>query len=174
MTRHERVAHKQDISNNSTRISLPRQNDTNVPHKPSDIGAGYQWPQQTQSEDSGSVPTELVESVEFRQPSQLWPPGRPDVGEPSFDFFDDPSHFQEFENFLDSIGLGAGWTPPDLIHQVETSRTLEANNERGQPSHLIPNESRSDSPFGSWLPSVPQDDQILASIADKGMLSPFL
>ena len=95
--------------------------------------------------------------------------------EPPFDFFrDDSSHFQEFENFLDSVGLSAGWTPPslDLGHQVETSQTLQVNHERGQPK--IPNESRSGSPFGSWLPSVPQDDQTLGSISDKGMRSLFL
>lgn len=101
--------------------------------------------------------------------------------EPSFDFFyDDPSHFQEFENFLDSVGLPAGWTPPVLGHQVETSQTLQANHESGQPDHTppIPTESRSGSPspFGSWLPSVPQDDddQALGSMSDRGMRSFFL
>lgn len=97
--------------------------------------------------------------------------------EPSFDFFhDDPSHFQEFANFLESVGLPAGWTPPGLGHQVEASQNLQVSRERESPNspRLISDESRSGSPFGSWLPSVPQDDQTLGSVSDKGMPSLFL
>lgn len=97
LTRHERIAHEQN-NDNSTRSSLPRQTDAQVPNysaqspfgrpvpvhasplltaailpwdaEGSCMGTGYQWSQQTQSEAA------------FRQPSQLVPPNGPDAGKP--------------------------------------------------------------------------------------------
>ncbi|KAJ5795128.1 hypothetical protein N7457_001727 [Penicillium paradoxum] len=87
---------------------------------------------------------------------------------------EDLNHFQEFTHFLDSIGLPGEWLPSE----GETSQTNEANfedaRETGRPTHEHHERprrggegSRGDSPFRSWLPSVPRGDQSLATLSDS-------
>ena len=87
------------------------------------------------------------------------------------------NHFQEFTHFLDSIGLPAEWVPtavesaqvqsavPDDVPDVSrVSRDQQGTSRRGQGE----GGSRADSPFRSWLPSVPPGDQSLGTISDYG------
>jgi hypothetical protein len=89
---------------------------------------------------------------------------------------EDLNHFQEFTHFLDSIGLPGEWLPSE----GETSQTQEVNledaRETGRPTHEYHERtrrggegSRGDSPFRSWLPSVPRGDQSLGTLSDSGI-----
>jgi hypothetical protein len=83
---------------------------------------------------------------------------------------DDGSHFQEFARFLAGIGLPAEWTPPDIRHELDTSEAeAEVHDKReSNEAYSTNDESCPSSPFGSWPPSVPQGDQLLSSVSDKG------
>jgi len=90
---------------------------------------------------------------------------------------EDLNHFQEFTHFLDSIGLPGEWLPSE----GETSQTqdigLEDVRDQGRPAQEQQQErrrrsgegSRGDSPFRSWLPSVPRGDQSLGTLSDSGI-----
>ncbi|KAL7952462.1 hypothetical protein V8C34DRAFT_319010 [Trichoderma compactum] len=89
--------------------------------------------------------------------------------EATFTFFnDDGNHFQEFASFLDSIGLPAEWTPPDFTREVKTNGVDAEGCDKRQSNNLRSTNHAScpGSPFGSWPPSVPQDDHPLTSISD--------
>lgn len=88
---------------------------------------------------------------------------------------EDLNHFQEFTHFLDSIGLPGEWVPSE----GETSQTQEVNledvretgphsQEHHERSRRSGEGSRGDSPFRSWLPSVPRGDQSLGTLSDSG------
>ncbi|KAG2414463.1 hypothetical protein HFD88_003654 [Aspergillus terreus] len=83
------------------------------------------------------------------------------------------NHFQEFTHFLDSIGLPSEWVPAvGEVSQVQSAvpadMTESGRNAREQqPSRRTqPEGSRADSPFRSWLPSVPPGDQSLGTVSD--------
>lgn len=72
--------------------------------------------------------------------------------------FDD---FQDFVNFIDGVGLSAQWTPEyDLdwprLEQHQPSRRPS----RELISHHSPGPEDIGSPFSTWLPSAPADDQV--------------
>lgn len=89
---------------------------------------------------------------------------------------EDLNHFQEFTHFLDSIGLPGEWLPSE----GETSQTQEVPLENVQEAARPTQDqqerqrrnpggtSRGDSPFRSWLPSVPRGDQSLGNLSDSG------
>ncbi|KAJ5649597.1 uncharacterized protein N7484_003320 [Penicillium longicatenatum] len=90
---------------------------------------------------------------------------------------EDLNHFQEFTHFLDSIGLPAEWLPAEgeaaQIQDVgleDMQRPTQPPQEQPRPRGNPREESRGDSPFRSWLPSVPRGDQSLTSISDTGVL----
>lgn len=92
---------------------------------------------------------------------------------------EDLNHFQEFTHFLDSIGLPGEWLPSE----GETSQTqdlgLEDVRNQSRPVQEQHSErprgsgegSRGDSPFRSWLPSIPKGDQSLGNLSDSGIQS---
>jgi hypothetical protein len=90
---------------------------------------------------------------------------------------EDLNHFQEFTHFLDSIGLPAEWLPSDgEANQIQADISLEdiqkpaqSAQEQSRPRRSLRDESRGDSPFRSWLPSVPRGDQSLGALSDSGM-----
>ncbi|PWY90828.1 C2H2 type zinc finger domain protein [Aspergillus heteromorphus CBS 117.55] len=87
---------------------------------------------------------------------------------------EDLNHFQDFTHFLDSIGLPSEWVPAfGDIPQIHNSLSAEApefsRNTREQHEPPRPHQtdrSRADSPFRTWLPSVPPADQSLGSVSD--------
>ncbi|KAJ5992472.1 hypothetical protein N7451_008196 [Penicillium sp. IBT 35674x] len=86
---------------------------------------------------------------------------------------EDLNHFQEFTHFLDSIGLPAEWLPAEgeaaQIQEIgleDVSRSTQPTQEQPRPRGHTREESRGDSPFRSWLPSVPRGDQSLTTISD--------
>lgn len=90
---------------------------------------------------------------------------------------EDLNHFQEFTTFLDSIGLPAEWLPsegePTQINEIsleDPQKTAPTSQEQPRPRRSLREESRGDSPFRSWLPSVPRGDQSLGTLSDSGML----
>lgn len=88
------------------------------------------------------------------------------------------NHFQDFTHFLDSIGLPSEWVPafgdmaqiqnPVSTEQPEFSRSSGEQHESSSRPRQS-ERSRADSPFRSWLPSVPPGDQSFASVSDYGM-----
>ncbi|PWY96412.1 C2H2 type zinc finger domain protein [Aspergillus sclerotioniger CBS 115572] len=85
------------------------------------------------------------------------------------------NHFQDFTHFLDSIGLPSEWVPAfgDIpqIHNPVSTEPPEFSRNAGEQheSSSRPRQtdrSRADSPFRSWLPSVPPGDQSFASVSD--------
>lgn len=82
------------------------------------------------------------------------------------------NHFQDFTHFIDSIGLPAEWlptteVPPTPIPNVVPNPSDVPTREQPNASHRnLPDKSRGDSPFRSWLPSVPPGDQSLGSVSD--------
>ncbi|KAJ5176915.1 uncharacterized protein N7482_002792 [Penicillium canariense] len=88
---------------------------------------------------------------------------------------EDLNHFQEFTHFLDSIGLPAEWLPsdgetnqmqPDLSLE-EVQKPAQSSQEQSRPRRSLREETRGDSPFRSWLPSVPRGDQSLCTLSDS-------
>ncbi|KAJ5836885.1 Transcription factor [Penicillium robsamsonii] len=119
--------------------------------------------------------TGMVHDPDMLQAAQLLLPGdyRP-TAQPMPYLPEDLNHFQEFTHFLDSIGLPGEWVPSE----GETSQTQEVNLEdvreadrHTQEHHERPRRSgegsRGDSPFRSWLPSVPRGDQSLGTLSDS-------
>ncbi|KAJ5653267.1 hypothetical protein N7490_000270 [Penicillium lividum] len=104
------------------------------------------------------------------QAAQLLLPG--DYQAPALPYLpEDLNHFQEFTHFLDSIGLPAEWLPAEgeaaQIQDVglEDVQRPPQTQEQSRPANPR-EESRGDSPFRSWLPSVPRGDQSLTSLSD--------
>lgn len=89
---------------------------------------------------------------------------------------EDLNHFQEFTSFLDSIGLPAEWLPSEgdaaQLNEIaieDPQKPPPSSQEQPKPRRGLREESRGDSPFRSWLPSVPRDDQSLGTLSDSGM-----
>ncbi|KAJ6130270.1 hypothetical protein N7512_003050 [Penicillium capsulatum] len=88
---------------------------------------------------------------------------------------EDLNHFQEFTHFLDSIGLPAAeWLPTEgdvsQVHEmhiddVQKGAPMSQDHQKSRESPRA--ESRGDSPFRSWLPSVPRGDQSLGTLSDS-------
>ncbi|GAB1195788.1 hypothetical protein APSETT444_005052 [Aspergillus pseudonomiae] len=87
------------------------------------------------------------------------------------------NHFQEFTHFLDSIGLPSEWVPalrevPQVQGTVPADVPDPVRNPRepqqGTSRRSQAERSRADSPFRSWLPSVPSEDQSLGTVSDYG------
>ncbi|KAJ5708861.1 hypothetical protein N7493_010195 [Penicillium malachiteum] len=105
------------------------------------------------------------------QAAQLLIPG--DYQAPPLSYLpEDLNHFQEFTHFLDSIGLPAEWLPNEgegiQIQEIgleDVQKTAQPPQEQSRPQRSR-EESRGDSPFRSWLPSVPRGDQSLTTISD--------
>lgn len=79
--------------------------------------------------------------------------------------------FRDFVNFIDGVGLSAQWTPEydfDWMrlndqHQVSRRHTPEPNGVQSPAAEDI------GTPFSTWLPSAPADDQVrLASDIGDG------
>ncbi|OJJ41688.1 hypothetical protein ASPWEDRAFT_100081 [Aspergillus wentii DTO 134E9] len=119
----------------------------------------------------------VVPDAEILQAAQLLLPGSfrdPQPAHQPMPYLPEEfNHFQDFTHFLDSIGLPAEWVPtgveatqvqsavPDDVPEVRRmSRDLQGTSSRGREG------SRADSPFRSWLPSVPPGDQSLGTISD--------
>jgi hypothetical protein len=88
---------------------------------------------------------------------------------------EDLNHFQEFTHFLDSIGLPAEWLPfeadPSQIQDIgieDVQKPIAPSQEQMKRPRSIRDGSRGDSPFRSWLPSVPRGDQSLGTLSDSG------
>lgn len=88
---------------------------------------------------------------------------------------DDPNHFQEFTHFLDSIGLTAEWLPFEAestqlqeIGLEGVQKPIPDSQEQPKRPKSVREGSRGDSPFRSWLPSVPRGDQSLGALSDGG------
>ncbi|KAJ5573692.1 uncharacterized protein N7459_008119 [Penicillium hispanicum] len=107
------------------------------------------------------------------QAAQLLIPG--DYQAPSLAYLpEDLNHFQEFTHFLDSIGLPAEWLPNESdatqIHEIsleDAQKTAASLQEPSRSRRVIREDSRGDSPFRSWLPSVPRGDQSLGALSDS-------
>ena len=91
---------------------------------------------------------------------------------------EDLNHFQEFTSFLDSIGLPAEWLPSEgeaaQLNEIaieDSQKPPPSSQEHSRPRRSLREESRGDSPFRSWLPSVPRGDQSLGTLSDSGMFS---
>ncbi|KAF7587986.1 hypothetical protein BBP40_006463 [Aspergillus hancockii] len=85
------------------------------------------------------------------------------------------NHFQEFTHFLDSIGLPSEWVPtlreiPQVQGTVPADDPGPVRNTREQQQGTSRQgqvgSSRADSPFRSWLPSVPPGDQSFGTVSD--------
>lgn len=91
---------------------------------------------------------------------------------------EDLNHFQEFTTFLDSIGLPAEWLPSEgeatQLNEIaleDPQKTVLVSQEQPKARRSLREESRGDSPFRSWLPSVPRGDQSLGALSDIGMFN---
>lgn len=111
---------------------------------------------------------EILEAAQLLLPSGYRAPQPP--AQPMPYFPEELNHFQEFTHFLDSIGLPAEWLPTttDMQPAIHSAVPVDAaTRDQPNPSRKAqPDRSRGDSPFRSWLPSVPPGDQSLGSISD--------
>lgn len=94
---------------------------------------------------------------------------------------EDLNHFQEFTTFLDSIGLPAEWLPSEgeaaQVNEIaieDPQKPPHSSQEQSRPRRGLREESRGDSPFRSWLPSVPRGDQSLGTLSDSGTFNQLL
>lgn len=101
----------------------------------------------------------------------------PSLAQPLPYFPEELNHFQEFTHFLDSIGLPSEWVPA-LREVPQVQGTVPADvpdpvrdprePQQGASRRSQAERSRADSPFRSWLPSVPSGDQSLGTVSDYG------
>ncbi|PYH98670.1 hypothetical protein BO71DRAFT_425917 [Aspergillus ellipticus CBS 707.79] len=124
----------------------------------------------------GAPTTAVSHDADILEAAQLLLPGNyrhaPPPAQPLPFIPEDLNHFQDFTHFLDSIGLPSEWVPvlgdisqihnPVSTEAPEYSRNTREQQEPSRPPHT----SRADSPFRSWLPSVPPGDQSLGSVSD--------
>ncbi|RHZ61325.1 uncharacterized protein CDV56_105916 [Aspergillus thermomutatus] len=120
----------------------------------------------------------VAHDADILQAAQLLLPGtyrdNQPVAQPLPYLPEELNHFQDFTHFLDSIGLPAEWVPTvgetSQVHSAvpaevpdpgRAMREQPSSNRRGQMRG-----SRDDSPFRSWLPSVPPGDQSLGTVSD--------
>lgn len=118
---------------------------------------------------------EVTHDADILEAAQLLLPGYRDPQPPAQPipyFPEELNHFQEFTHFLDSIGLPAEWLPvteplPPVPNTIPSD--APARDQFGPPHRDQPDRSRADSPFRSWLPSVPPGDQSIGSLSDYGI-----
>lgn len=85
------------------------------------------------------------------------------------------SHFREFANFLDGVGLPAEWSPyfngpDDNLEPVWRGDAAENGGSgalTGRPG------TRPGTPFSSWLPSAPPKDRVPQALSEHSQYSPL-
>ncbi|CAG7915544.1 unnamed protein product [Penicillium olsonii] len=149
----------------------------NMPYLDQSHSAGMLPAAATAPPNAGLEPhSAMVPDADMLQAAQLLLPGDyRATAQPMPYLPEDLNHFQEFTHFLDSIGLPGEWLPSE----GETSQTqevgLESLHSQSRPAQEQESErrrrsgegSRGDSPFRSWLPSVPRGDQSLGNLSDS-------
>lgn len=125
-------------------------------------------------------PAPVTHDADILEAAQLLLPGgyrepQPQPQTQPLPFFpEELNHFQEFTHFLDSIGLPAEWLPmsdaPPMVPQVVPNDVPQVRDQADQQHRTQMDRSRADSPFRSWLPSVPPGDQSIGTMSDYGML----
>ncbi|CAI7642487.1 unnamed protein product [Penicillium bialowiezense] len=177
--------------------AIPTQYDTARPTLPlAGPSAVHQWaatpsaPYLDQNQTAGMLPaaaagppnptlephSAMVPDADMLQAAQLLLPGDyRATAQPMPYLPEDLNHFQEFTHFLDSIGLPGEWLPSEgetsQTHEVGLEDVHDQNRpvqEQQQDRRRRSGEgSRGDSPFRSWLPSVPRGDQSLGNLSDS-------
>jgi hypothetical protein len=82
--------------------------------------------------------------------------------------------FRDFVNFIDGVGLSAQWTPEyDFDWMRFGDHPQESRRHSGEPANLqSPTPEDIGTPFSTWLPSAPADDQVhLSSNVGDGKFS---
>jgi hypothetical protein len=93
--------------------------------------------------------------------------------------------FRDFVNFIDGVGLSAQWSPEftfdwlpgeqQVQHQQQQQRYEPARQSREPEATHTPEPEDIGTPFSTWLPSAPADDQVnLRSNCADGAYIPFL
>ncbi|KAI2960949.1 transcriptional regulator family: C2H2 zinc finger and Fungal Specific TF [Aspergillus niger] len=129
--------------------------------------------------DLGAHAGAVGHDAEILEAAQLLLPGNyrhaPPPAQPIPYLHEELNHFQDFTHFLDSIGLPSEWVPAfgdiSQIHNPVSTEQPEFNRSAGEQHESSSRSrqserSRADSPFRSWLPSVPPGDQSFASVSD--------
>lgn len=70
--------------------------------------------------------------------------------------------FRDFVNFIDGVGLSAQWTPEYDVDWLRVGDAHhEARTESREPEEVhSPSPEDIGTPFSTWLPSAPADDQV--------------
>jgi hypothetical protein len=79
--------------------------------------------------------------------------------------------FRDFVNFIDGVGLSAQWTPEYDIDWMRLDNYQESRRPSREPeSRHSPGNEDIGTPFSTWLPSAPAEDQVqLRSHSGEGM-----
>lgn len=82
--------------------------------------------------------------------------------------------FRDFVNFIDGVGLSAQWSPEfgfDWLQAGEQQQHPESRRHSQEPEeNQSPVPEDMGTPFSTWLPSAPADDQVhLGSHSGDGM-----
>jgi hypothetical protein len=70
--------------------------------------------------------------------------------------------FRDFVNFIDGVGLSAQWTPEydfDWMRIGDHQQDLQRHSQEPERTHS-PAQEDIGTPFSTWLPSAPADDQV--------------
>ncbi|EAW12714.1 C2H2-type zinc finger protein [Aspergillus clavatus NRRL 1] len=120
----------------------------------------------------------VVHDADILQAAQLLLPGvyrdAQPLAQPLTCLPEELNHFQDFTHFLDSIGLPAEWVPTlaetPNVHSAVPADVPDpgglAREQQNSSRRTQMGGSRDDSPFRSWLPSVPPGDASLGTISD--------
>jgi hypothetical protein len=70
--------------------------------------------------------------------------------------------FRDFVNFIDGVGLSAQWTPEYDIDwmRLDTYHHESRRQSQNLEPHHSPGAEDIGTPFSTWLPSAPADDQV--------------
>lgn len=98
----------------------------------------------------------------------------PRIGDQSQTFHDEGfQDFRDFVNFIDGVGLSAQWSPEFTFdwlpgeqqmqqqhHQHQTHHQESTRQSREPETTHTPEPEDIGTPFSTWLPSAPADDQV--------------
>ncbi|KAI1532358.1 hypothetical protein A1F97_07939 [Pyrenophora tritici-repentis] len=70
--------------------------------------------------------------------------------------------FRDFVNFIDGVGLSAQWTPEYDFDWMRIGEHQQESRRHSREPETAPSPGPEDigTPFSTWLPSAPADDQV--------------
>ncbi|KAF2678458.1 C2H2 transcription factor-like protein [Lentithecium fluviatile CBS 122367] len=171
LTRHWRISNHNGDTGTVALPSSSDQNSTSDCREPDKTYAHNFAPGESNGVDGGAA-NGLLNFQNHHGPSEHAPPAAPFHGLHAHivpdNFHQEPYNdegfedFRDFVNFIDGVGLSAQWTPEydiDWMRLENYQQESQLSSREPDPPHS-PAVEDIGTPFSTWLPSAPADDQV--------------